>query len=180
MMKKFVRFSFSLVLVLFIGLFFKGVYAADWDDPSYGKLELTSESVKTVVLKGDISKKEDITILKYSYPDSLNTSDYEYIVWKSNITYFNNATEQVLAFADIECSFKYNAKNKTCECLSSSCVKVCEDKSSLLSIFSRRKNNKLDLGGNFIDIKFKNQGIVYEESSYCLECDYLGNISLNK
>lgn len=178
-MRKFIRCSIA-VISFFIGVCFKGVYASDWDDPSYGKLDVKSETVKTTVLKGDISKKEDISIFKYSYPGSLNLSDYKYIVWKATATYFNNVTDQVLAFADIECSFRYSEKNKTCECLSSSCGKVCENDSCLLSVFSRRKNEKLDKGGNFINILFKNKGIVYEEGDYCIGCDYLGNVSLSK
>ena len=179
MVKKIIKFSFIMVFVLFIGVFLKKVYASDWDDPFYGKVKTKSETVKIIPLKGDISKKEVVNVLRYYYPDSLKSSGYRYIVWKSTITYFNSVTDQVFAFAEVESSFKYNKKNKTCECLSSNCGKVYENDSCMLSVFSRRKNEKLDMGGSFVDIKFRNKGISYEENDYCVKCDYLGNISLD-
>lgn len=178
-MKKIIKCSFAIIFVLFFGIFFKKVCASDWDDLYFGTLETKDSTVRTVVLKGDISKQQVVNIMEYSYPDSLSASNYKYILWKSKITYFNNVTEQVVASADIECSFKYNTKNKTCECLSSNCSRICENDSCTLDVISRRKNDRLDVGGSFIDIKFKIKGPGDEESTYCVKCDYLGNISVD-
>lgn len=176
-MKNFMKAGVSFLL--FIYMICMGTVFAN-SSIDCGKVFLKSESTKVENMKNDISRKENLNILGYSYLSNVDESDYKYIVWKKIVTYFNSVTKESLGIVTIESRFRYNSATKKCECLSSSASNVCDDSASEISTFSRRRNNTTDIGGCKVKLKFKNKGVVYDNFKYDIECDYLGNIILRE
>ena len=151
--------------------------AFDTQETFFGTTSLISETKTSKIIKNDVKKEEVISIVEYKYPNWLPTFNKKYVNVHISIAYYDALTKEVLALASFTSSFRYNSKTQRACCLSTNSGSIADKDNVHVNTSSRKNNSDNEIGGSISHIKFKYKGITYENETYNLFCDYLGNIN---
>ena len=169
------RFITDILALIF---FFSNLTLAfDTQGTFFGTQSLVSEKKTSQIIKNDIKKEEVVSITEHKYPNWLPTFNKKYKNIHISIAYYDALTNEILALASITSNFRYNPKTQRACCLSTNSGSIANKDNAHINTSSRKNNSDNEIGGSISKIKFKYKGITYENTTYNLFCDYLGNIN---
>ena len=143
----------------------------------FGNISVVSESTENIKLKDGLIKKEIISMRKYTYSEDLSKSNDKYITFQITVMYYDESNNDVLAVVDLETNFRYNSLTKEAVCLSVARGDILNVRESGLTLVFRPADVTTEVGGSVAKLKFKYNEKVYDDVTYKITCDYLGNIS---
>ena len=166
----------------FLGL---NVKAVSFGDLNTGKLNKISES-KIVEDMGNGIIKEEMVVVKhkdYNFESGIKLND-RYICVEVFDSYKEKANDKknqsqksAIAVSTFNVNFRYNDTLNIAECLSVSRGSLSNDKNTKITSFSRRINQKKDLGAGIIKTTLTNGNTSFQKKCI-IKCDEMGNISV--
>jgi len=177
-MKRIFKLIGSMFSVMIVGCYLKAT-AVEVKQVAlvYGVPYAGSSSVG--MISDSIEKKEDVLVKSFEFLGNLGKSDYKYIKVLRDITFSDSSSKNMIAKANTEANFRYNALTRESECLSCSYNSSSESGSLYtVSSFSRPANKNTELGSGLSTFKLKHLGIPICKDSKEINCDYTGNIEV--
>ncbi|GHV24283.1 hypothetical protein FACS189465_1230 [Clostridia bacterium] len=139
-----------------------------------GSTLMSNAADKETRLGNNIIKKESVSCIDHVYKGALEKNPYQYSTARMEISYVNGE-DKTLAQLFFEIDFRFNPITEEAKCLSTPEFSVDFDKNSKLEVDARRENETTELGGGFVQVKFKNNNVT-DNCTYEFKCNHKGEI----
>lgn len=138
------------------------------------KYENIENKVYTHKISDNITKKEEINILKLKNNKTLDNNNFIRIKY---VTKYTNSRNQIVVLVNTEANFRYNPETKTCTCLSSDSEILYNNNYYSGTVYSRPANISPKSSSSYTNINFCKLKIPIDTSKFDINCDYNGQIS---